>query len=257
MPASPRRGSLISRSSTWKASQLLSYCDAAGWTCASGSSCMLQALTAVQYAHGQLIVHRDLKPSNILVTAQGEVRLLDFGIAKLLTDGNAKETELTQLGGRALTPQYASPEQIVGGADRHRERCVRAGRDPVRDADGRTAVSRDARIARSARRRDPERRAGAAEPGGRRSCAGRRAGDDGRSPPARTQGRPRHDRAQGAQEECRRSLCHGRRLCRGSAPIPRRRAGAGAAGLGLVSRPQVRRAQSPGRRRRDGRGPGT
>ena len=68
----------------------------------------------MQYAHGQLVIHRDLKPSNILVTVQGEVRLLDFGIAKLLTAGEARETELTQVGGRALTPEYASPEQITG-----------------------------------------------------------------------------------------------------------------------------------------------
>jgi serine/threonine-protein kinase len=47
---------------------------------------MLQVLTAVQYAHGQLVVHRDLKPSNILVTANGQVQLLDFGIAKLLAE---------------------------------------------------------------------------------------------------------------------------------------------------------------------------
>jgi serine/threonine-protein kinase len=74
----------------------------------------LQVLAAVQYAHGQLVVHRDLKPSNILVTKEGDVRLLDFGIAKLLIDGQVNETELTQLGGRALTLQYASPEQITG-----------------------------------------------------------------------------------------------------------------------------------------------
>ncbi|HEX4596048.1 MAG TPA: serine/threonine-protein kinase, partial [Bryobacteraceae bacterium] len=74
----------------------------------------LQVLRAVQYAHANLIVHRDLKPANILVTNDGEVRLLDFGIAKLLTEGEANETELTRLGGRALTPDYASPEQITG-----------------------------------------------------------------------------------------------------------------------------------------------
>ena len=74
-----------------------------------------QVLDAVQFAHASLVIHRDLKPSNILVTAQGDVRLLDFGIAKLLADNDtAQETQLTQMAGRALTPDYASPEQIKG-----------------------------------------------------------------------------------------------------------------------------------------------
>jgi WD40 repeat protein len=72
-------------------------------------------LDAVQYAHANLVIHRDLKPSNILVTEEGHALLLDFGIAKLLTEGGAKETELTLIGGRALTPDYAAPEQITGG----------------------------------------------------------------------------------------------------------------------------------------------
>ncbi|WP_321471886.1 serine/threonine-protein kinase [uncultured Paludibaculum sp.] len=65
---------------------------------------------AVEYAHRNLIVHRDLKPGNILVTAEGEPRLLDFGIAKLLTD----ESKLTRAGVHLMTPEYASPEQIRG-----------------------------------------------------------------------------------------------------------------------------------------------
>jgi serine/threonine-protein kinase len=73
-----------------------------------------QAAKAVAYAHGKLVIHRDLKPANILVTADGQVRLLDFGIAKLLEDGEARETRFTEMSGRALTPDYASPEQIVG-----------------------------------------------------------------------------------------------------------------------------------------------
>ena len=72
-----------------------------------------QAAQAVAYAHGKLVVHRDLKPANMLVTDDGQVHLLDFGIAKLLEDGEARETRFTQLSGAALTPDYASPEQIL------------------------------------------------------------------------------------------------------------------------------------------------
>jgi eukaryotic-like serine/threonine-protein kinase len=75
----------------------------------------LQVLDAVQFAHEHLVIHRDLKPSNILVTNQAQVRLLDFGIAKLLDqDRLTNETELTQVVGRALTLDYASPEQVRG-----------------------------------------------------------------------------------------------------------------------------------------------
>ncbi|MGD0360892.1 MAG: serine/threonine-protein kinase [Bryobacteraceae bacterium] len=66
--------------------------------------------SAVSYAHRNLIVHRDLKPANILVTAEGQPKLLDFGIAKLL-DGSAQRTKT---GAGAMTPQYASPEQVLG-----------------------------------------------------------------------------------------------------------------------------------------------
>jgi serine/threonine protein kinase/TolB-like protein len=75
-----------------------------------------QVLGAVQYAHSRLVIHRDLKPSNILVSGDGRAHLLDFGIAKLLTSGAAQETQPTQLAGRALTPDYAAPEQIAGAA---------------------------------------------------------------------------------------------------------------------------------------------
>ena len=71
----------------------------------------LDACEAVQYAHGQLVVHRDLKPSNVLVTADGEVTLLDFGISKLL-DADAT---LTGSGDQPMTPAYAAPEQVGTG----------------------------------------------------------------------------------------------------------------------------------------------
>jgi serine/threonine protein kinase len=78
----------------------------------------LEVLAAVAHAHANLIVHRDLKPSNVLVDGEGRVKLLDFGIAKLIEgDGGAAEsTELTHEGGRAMTPEYAAPEQVTGGA---------------------------------------------------------------------------------------------------------------------------------------------
>jgi tetratricopeptide (TPR) repeat protein len=79
----------------------------------------LQVLAAMSHAHGRLILHRDLKPSNILVTADGHVKLLDFGISKLLEQHGrtAPNTDLTGLGGAALTPEYAAPEQAQGSDD--------------------------------------------------------------------------------------------------------------------------------------------
>jgi len=67
----------------------------------------VQVLQAVQFAHAELIIHRDLKPSNILVTGQGRVALLDFGIGKLLSSGQSNASPVTQFGGRACTPDYA------------------------------------------------------------------------------------------------------------------------------------------------------
>ena len=74
----------------------------------------LQVLQAVQYAHEQGVLHRDIKPRNVLVTADGQTKLLDFGIARLID--RAPEADLTQRFGRALTPGYASPEQVKGDA---------------------------------------------------------------------------------------------------------------------------------------------
>ena len=71
---------------------------------------------AVQYAHQHLVVHRDLKPGNILVTADGTVKLLDFGIAKLVDTAPTGELPATITMMRLMTPEYASPEQVKGEA---------------------------------------------------------------------------------------------------------------------------------------------
>jgi serine/threonine-protein kinase len=90
------------------------YCDTRRLGVRERIALFQQVLQAVQFAHSHLIIHRDLKPANILVTDQGKVVLLDFGIAKLLTSGATAETALTRVSGRALTLDYASPEQISG-----------------------------------------------------------------------------------------------------------------------------------------------
>jgi eukaryotic-like serine/threonine-protein kinase len=93
------------------------YCDERALGTRDRLQLFLQVCAAVSYAHQHLVVHRDLKPNNILVTADGSVKLLDFGIAKLLeaeaVTGTVTEETRTQL--RAMTLDYASPEQVSGG----------------------------------------------------------------------------------------------------------------------------------------------
>ncbi len=93
------------------------YCDEKRLGIEDRIRLFLDVQSAVSHAHASLIVHRDLKPSNILVTSSGEVKLLDFGIAKLLeTDSEHQPmTRLTREGDVALTPAYAAPEQVAGG----------------------------------------------------------------------------------------------------------------------------------------------
>ena len=91
------------------------YCDAQSLTLNERLRLFVKICTAVDYAHRNLIVHRDLKPSNVLVDADGEPKLLDFGIAKLLgQENNPSESQLTRFGIRPMTPEYASPEQVRG-----------------------------------------------------------------------------------------------------------------------------------------------
>lgn len=75
-----------------------------------------QVCEAVQFAHKRLIVHRDLKPNNILIDQDGTVKLLDFGIAKILESDTKEETPITRTGLFLMTPEYASPEQVKDNA---------------------------------------------------------------------------------------------------------------------------------------------
>jgi serine/threonine protein kinase len=96
-----------------KGQTLMGWCDTRALGVEQRLALFLQVLDAVEYAHEKHVIHRDLKPSNIFVTESGQVRLLDFGVAKLL-EQEADQTQISRIYGQALTPDYASPELLRG-----------------------------------------------------------------------------------------------------------------------------------------------
>jgi eukaryotic-like serine/threonine-protein kinase len=88
------------------------YCNEEKCSVRSRLTLFKSVLQAVEHAHHQFIVHRDLKPSNVLVSSTGDVKLLDFGVAKILVMGRAEDHDLTRDAGVAVTANYASPNQL-------------------------------------------------------------------------------------------------------------------------------------------------
>jgi serine/threonine protein kinase/TolB-like protein/Tfp pilus assembly protein PilF len=95
---------------------LIDYCESRRLGVQERLQLFLQVLAGVHHAHGQGVIHRDLKPSNVLVQKDGNVALLDFGVAKLLVGMDPEDSNLTRQGFAVLTPNYASPEQVHGEA---------------------------------------------------------------------------------------------------------------------------------------------
>src|SRR5262249_59853604 len=91
------------------------YCDQRRLSISGRLGLFREVCAAVHHAHQNLIVHRDLKPGNILITSDGSPKLLDFGVAKLLSGQSyGDDTPLTRTGHLPMTPEYASPEQVRG-----------------------------------------------------------------------------------------------------------------------------------------------
>ena len=132
------------------------YCDEQRLPLSGRIRIFQDVCQAVHYLHQNSVVHRDLKPSNILISAEGAVKLLDFGIAKFVGAAALSSNDLTSVQGRPMTPIYASPEQIAGATLRKTSDIYSLGVILYRLLTGRTPwESLDQKVEKLAAREDP------------------------------------------------------------------------------------------------------
>lgn len=132
------------------------YCDQQRLSLTGRIRVFQQVCHAVHYLHQNLILHRDLKPSNILVSSDGVVKLLDFGIAKMVGAASISAQDMTSTQGRPMTPSYASPEQLQGATPQKASDIYSMGVILYRLITGRQPYENlDDKIAKLASREDP------------------------------------------------------------------------------------------------------